>query len=61
MTKKKLELENKMYRKALEEILNVENDNIVLKHTERYGNQSLYAVCYGCVISIAEMALEKQI
>ena len=59
MTKEQLTAENAMYRKALEEILNVENDEFVIE-AYREDWKSKYATCVGVATAIAQLALDKK-
>lgn len=59
MTKEQLIAENAMYRKALEEILNVKNNKFVIEAYKKDW-KSKYPVCVGVATSIAQLALDKK-
>ena len=48
-----------MYRKALEEILNVENNEFVIEAYQEDW-KSKYPTCVGVATSIAQLALDKK-
>lgn len=58
MTKEQLIAENAIYRKALEEILNIENNEIVIEaYQEDWASK--YPTCVGVARSIAQLALDE--
>ena len=59
MTKEQLITENAMYRKALEEILNIENNEFVIEAYQEDW-KSKYPACVGVATSIAQLALDKK-
>ncbi len=59
MTKQELMEEIGMYRKALENILNAEESDIVKRAVEKRGNEVKYPTTVGVMKATAEIALKK--